>query len=134
MVENFAVWLLGRLLKRNLSIQTRNKIVIHILQGLHSIPLTAIISVNEEGEMIISGSSVDIEKGRQLQAHARAALQNKALNLIGEQVVYEAFIGAANKAIIPDDLLFYRAALWWGQQIEKYLILLAGRQEPTLEG
>lgn len=128
------VWLVGWLLTFKLSAEDKNKIVIHILDNLQAKQLGAIIDTNEDGELTISGKTVDIEKASQLRAHARSGLENKALNLIREQVVYETFTGAATKAITGEDLLFYRAALWYGQQVEKHLKLLAGRQEePALE-
>lgn len=124
-------WLVGKLIKRT-STAERNKIVIHILDSLQASPLNDIISVNDDGELTVNNRSLDIEKGRQLRTAADAALRNQALNLIREQVKYIAFVGAATKAQLPEDLLFYRAALWWGQEIERFLKLLAQRQEPDL--
>lgn len=119
------VWLLQKLVGKD-------KLVIHILDAVEARQLNAIIDVNADGEMTISGKTVDIEKGNQLRAHARAGLENKAFALIREQVVYEAFTGAATKAMTGDDLLFYRAALWWEQRVQAHLQLLAGRNEPDI--
>ncbi len=111
----------------------KDKLVVHILDYLQAIPLHAIVSTNEDGELTISGKTIDIEKARQLQAHARSALDNKALTLIREQVVYESYAGAATKAATGEDLTFYRAALWWAQEVEKHLKVLAGKEEAALE-
>lgn len=110
----------------------RNIVVVHLLK-LIDIPLGDIIASNENGELTISGKTVDIEKASQLRAHARSALENKALHLIREQVVYESFVGAAVKSQKPEDLVFYRAALWYGQRMGDHLRLLAGRDESTVE-
>ena len=110
----------------------RRQLVMHMLD-VEAVPLSAIVDVNEDGQLTISGRTLDIEKAKQLQVHARAALENKALALIREQVRYESYVGAAVKVKTPDELTFYRAALWWGQMEEKYLRLLAGREEPTLD-
>lgn len=76
---------------------------------------------------------MDMEKAKVLQEAARTALNNQALILIREQVVYETFTASATKAVTGEDLTFYRSALWWGQRIEYYLRLLAQRQqEPDL--
>lgn len=125
----FVVLFVGWALKRNLSVAQRNEIVVHILGALRAVPLSAIISVNETGELLISGRTVDMEKGKQLLAHARAAQQNQALHLIREQVKYETYVGAATKAASAEDLLFYRAALWFGQREEHFLTQLAQTQE-----
>lgn len=123
------VRLVGWTLKRNLSIQERNQIVIHLLDALKAVPLSAIIDVNTQGELTVSGRTLDMESGRVLLSTARAALDNKALNLIREQVKYEAYVGAVTKAALPEDMLFYRAALWWGQREEHFLNQLAQNQE-----
>lgn len=131
-MERLAVWLVGVLLRRSKSISTRSAIVIHILDSLQVIPLSAIIDTNANGELTISGRTLDIEMGRVLLGHARNALDNKALNLIRQQVLYEAFVGSATKANSPEDLLFYKAAIWWGQREEYFLKQLAQSEEPTL--
>ena len=116
------------LLGLKLSDEDRNKLVTIIIDRLGAMPLHGIISQSESGELLISGKAIDMEKMRQLQGHARAALENKALNLIREQVVYESFVGAAFKSTNTLDLLFGRAALWWGNREEYFLTLLAGRE------
>jgi hypothetical protein len=132
-MSSFVVWLVGYALKLNLSTEHRNKIVIHLLTALHAVPLSAIIDTNEQGEMLISGNTINIEKGIQLRGQAQAALKNQALNLIREQVKYETYVGAATKTATPEDLCFYRAALWWGQREEYFLKLLAQVQQEQPE-
>ncbi len=124
-----AVALIGWALKRSLTSEEKNKIVIHILRATQAIPLHAIVDVNDDGELTISGSTLDIERAVQLRESANLALNNKALNLIREQVVYETFVGSAIKSQKPEDLLFYRAALWWGEQVDRHLKTLAQRQQ-----
>lgn len=107
----------------------KDTLVIHILGLLKAVPLSDIIGVNADGQLTISGRTLDIEKGMQLQRSANQALRNEALSLIREQVKYESFVGAATKAAKIDDLTFYRAALWYGQQVEKHLRILAQRED-----
>lgn len=128
---SFVVIIVGWLL-RSVPFKVRQQLVVHILDSVQALPLSAIIDANEQGELTIRNRSLDIETVRALHAHARSALENKALNLIREQVKYEAAIGAVTKAVTGDDLTFYRAALWWGQREEHFLSLLAGREEPDL--
>lgn len=132
-MERLAIWIVGFVLKLNLSVEGRNRITVHLLDTLHALPLGDIIAENEDGFLTINGRTLDMEKARQLQIAADAALRNQSLSLIREQVKYEASIGAAVKATSVIDLLFYRAALWWGQEEEKYLRILAQKEkEPDL--
>lgn len=125
--------LVGWALKRKLTSAQRHAVVMHILDNVHALPLSAIIDTDEDGGITVNNRVLDIETSSQLREHARSALDNKALILIREQVKYQSYVGAATKAANADDLTFYRAALWFGQEVEKYLILLAGREEPTLD-
>ena len=126
------VRLIGWLMRRPLSTAERNAIVIHILGSLNAVPLSAIIETDAQGQLLIEGKPVDVERGVVLMRHAQMARSNKALNLIRTQVQYEAFLGAGHTARTPEDLLFYRAAIWWGQREDHYLALLAPREEPEL--
>lgn len=127
-----AIRLLGWLMRRPLTIGERNQVVIHILGSLKAVPLSAIITTDENGRLCVEGKPVDVELGRVLMSHARVAQANKALNLIRKQVQYEAIIEAANKVVTMEDLLFYRAAIWWGQREEYYLAQLSPEQAPDL--
>lgn len=119
-------------LKRaDLSPKDRNLLTGMLLEKLHAAPLHAILEVNEEGVMLVSGQPLDIEKGRQLQSSAGQALRNPALSLIREQVMYLAFVGSAIKSAEINDMAFYRAALWWCQEVEKLLKLLAQKSEES---
>lgn len=126
------VWLVGWLLKKKLTPEQHNEIVVHILDSLHAMPLTDIIIASEAG-LFVQGKEVGIEQGSILRNAAMQMTRNKAWSLIREQVVYESFVGSSVKAVKPEDLLFYRAALWWGQQEEKYLRLLIGENQPEVE-
>lgn len=126
------VWLVGWALKKNLTFEQRNKITVHILSSLQALPLHEIISVNDEGAILVNDRPLDMEKAIQLREAAVTALNNQALSLIREQVMYEALIHGGLKAGNVEGLMFTRSAVWWGQQEEKLLKLLAQREEPDL--
>lgn len=128
-MKTFVVWLVGFALKLELTSKERNKIVIHLLDNLQAVPLSDIIGTNEQGEMLVQGRTITMEKGARLQSAAHAMLTNQAMNLIREQVKYETYVGAATKTATPEDLTFYRAALWWGQREEYFLKLLSQTKE-----
>lgn len=126
------VWIVGWALKRNLTIEERNKIVVHILTSLQAAPLTDIITVSEEG-IKIGDKFLDMEQATLLREASMLALNNRALKLIREQVTYVAFVLLGIKADDAKSLLFARAALWWGQQEEFYLQLLAQKKHTVEE-
>lgn len=125
MWEKLALWALS---KATLSIEGRNALVVHILDKTQALPLSDIIYTDSEGNLIVDGRPVDLDKMRQLKATAQAALDNPALKLIRQQVMHEAVVvGLMSKARTDLDMYFSRAAIWWGQQVESKLLLLAQR-------
>jgi len=113
-------WLLG-----NATVEERTLYTALLLDRLGALPLSDILYQDEAGTLLIGGRPVDIEKARLLRNAARNALDNAALVLIREQVAYQASVLGSTKAQTPTDLLFARAALWWVQEVEKKLRLLA---------
>lgn len=124
-----AVWTANFALNRaKLTVEDRNSLVIHILERLHALPLSDTIYQDNNGNIIVNGRSLELEDVRALHSHATNALENKALTLIRQQVMYQATtIGLMSKAHSDLDLLFSRAAIWWGQQEQEKLLLLARR-------
>lgn len=96
------------------------------MDNLEMVPLDEIFK-EDNGDILVGGKVVDVDKAFQLREQANVALDNSTLNLITEQVAYEAFVGGVHKCVTPEDLYFYRAALWWGQRVKKHLMSLAGR-------
>lgn len=134
MLGKIAVQLTKFALRQNLSVDDRNALSVFILGTLDALPLRGIISQGSEGEILINGQELDYQKVRHLRESAKAALDNQALKLIMEQVDYVAFTLAAHKVESERQMLFARAALWWGQQVQKDLELLAQKdQQPSLE-
>ena len=123
-----AVRLVGFAFARaDLTIEDRNRLVVHILDNVQA-PIRDTIYTDNEGNLIVNGRSLNIEEMKQLREHARSALDNKALLLIRQQVMYEAFlIAIASKARNDLDLYFSRAAVWWGNAVEQKLNILAQR-------
>ena len=127
-MNRFVLWMLKH---SNLSLAERNELIIHILDKLEALPLRDIISSSDEG-ILINGKPADIEKLRLLRDSANAAIENYALNYIGEQVMWVATERLTKKITTPEELFFYRAALWFGEQLKAHLKILAGYQESPL--
>lgn len=115
--------------KRNLSVKEKNSLIVHIMDNLQSLPISSIISTNEEGETLLNGRSLDLEKAQQLRESARQALDNVALKVVNHEVLYTAVTMGVHKVQEPVELLFARAAIWYGQQQEVHLKILAQRTE-----
>lgn len=130
MWNRFIVWLTNYSLSRStLTLEQRNKIIIHIISSLHALPISGIITVNEEEEVLLSGRPLDFDKLRHLRESSIAALDNQAFKIINQEVLYAAVVGGLHKATTPEDLYFYRAAIWFGQQVQAQLRILAQRTD-----
>lgn len=127
------VWILALLLRnKRLSIAERNILSTAILERLEALPLRDIIEPSDEG-ILINGKPLNIEKARVLREAADAAIENQAFNYIGEQVRYMATERLIQKVTAPEDLYFYRAAIWFSEQMKAHLQILAQRS-PELPG
>ncbi len=129
MFNNIALKLVKILLNKSLTYTQRNELSNIILDNLDALPIRGIINVNDEGEILINGRSLDLEKAIQIREASRVALENKALQIVTEQVIYTAIVNGINKAITPEQMTFNKAAVWFGQEQEKLLKILAQRTQ-----
>lgn len=135
MLTNIKDWLLTYLLKRDLSEKMKLKLSTLLLENFHALPFRDIITVNEKGVLLVSGRQLDIEQTISLRESASGALQSVALKLINDQVLFNAVSLGVHKVERPEQMMFSRAAIWWGQQQHELLKLLAGDigTSPNLE-
>lgn len=110
----------------NLSIRDRSELFTAVLTKIVALPLRDIISYNDEGNLLVNGQALEMARALQLRDSAKGALENQAHKIAYEQILYKALEAAAFKTGNPDDLYFYRAAIWWGQEEVKILNVLAG--------
>lgn len=127
MLNSIALKLVKFLLNKKLSYEQRNFLTNIILDNLDALPIRGIIETNDDGEIVINGSSLDIEKTIQICEAARIAENSPVLKLIRDQVTYTAIVNGVNKAIRPEEMNFYKAAVWFGQEEEKMIKALAQR-------
>lgn len=120
---------------RTPTVAERNLYTGILLDKVKALPLHDIISKNDAGEILVSGQTLDIDKARMLMESAKAALMNQSLKIVRERVLWSAVQQGLAKGLAPDELLFFRAAIWFGEEETKHLRILAGLendQEPTL--
>lgn len=121
------------LTRGNLTLEESNLLITSVLDVLGALPFTDVISVDDEGVLSVNGRSLALEEMKKLRDAAESALNNSALTLVRDQVAYIAVTTGVHKADSIAQTFFCRTAIWWGQQENKLLHLLAQRtQEPTL--
>lgn len=118
--SRLAIFALNR---SDLKIEDRNLLTNSILKTLAALPLRDILEFKADGSLLVRGTELDREQVRMLRESAKAALESRSLGLIRDEVLYKAFIFGLNKSVNNEQLLFAKAAVWWGQ--EEYNLLKA---------
>ena len=129
LTTKIVVFLLG---KTNLPLEDRSFLTTVLMDRLRDLPLHDIMALDDQNNLIVNGKPLDLEKARLLRESAIAALKNSAFTLIRDQVAFVATTLGVHKAETPEQMFFARAALWWGQQEQKHLELLTGKEESAL--
>lgn len=109
----------------DLTLEDRALLTTLILDKVGALPLRDLVVLNDGGSLIINGKPIDAETAKNLQTSAKAALRNQALRLIRDQVIFTAITIGVHKLEKVDQSFFARAAIWFGQQEQEYLELLA---------
>ncbi len=116
----FALWLL----KRPLSMECRTLLINAILDRLSAIPLRDIITLSENGSLVINGKELDMEELKIIYQSAIALRNNRVFNLIQDQVLHNALTFGLNSSVTLEMLYTSKAAVWWGQEENKLLKLI----------
>lgn len=122
MIVKLVIYLLKR---TKINAQDRARLTNVILEKIGAIPSFDIIFENEKGELIINNRILDREAEARVRESAKAAVKNRALNLIISQVTYKAITHGVHKAETPEQILFGKAAIWQGQQVINTLLAIA---------
>lgn len=126
-VVRLAVWLLDKV---ELSIDQRNLLTGKLLDQLGArTPLRDIIRIDEEGTLLVNGNPLTPYEARQYHEGAKSALNNATMRLIWDQIRYECFKGGVSNGAKPEDIMFYRTALWNGERERFFLALFEGQSE-----
>lgn len=112
MLARLVCWILER---KNLSQKDREKITNQLLKSIDALPTRAIITINE-GKLFIGGAPMEGEKTASLRESATAVLNNPALKIVHDQVLYQAISIGIHQAQTTEQVQFAKAAIWYGQQ------------------
>jgi len=119
----FVAWLLSR---SRISIRDRIVLTNAVLDKLAVVQSGDILTVDSSGKLAISGQPMELEFARILSESARAMLHSTARSVVRKQVEYIAVTHGIHKAETPEQMLFAKAAIWYGQEEDKLYRLLAG--------
>lgn len=119
------LWLFRQLLRAPLSREERALYTGFLLDALDGAPVRDIILVNEQGELLVNGRSLTPEELGAYGKMAKGLLDHPLLKLIWDQIRYSCFKGGVSGGKDQDSILFYRTALWFGEQERAWLRLLA---------
>ncbi len=126
MLRRIAIKIISFLLgNKELSLEDRSLLTSLVLDKLQALTLKNIITISEDGSVIVNGKTLTSEHKILLRESARGALNNQALNLIHDQVEYTAITNGIHKANNSQQLLFSQSAIWYGQQEREWLKILA---------
>lgn len=115
-------------LLKNVTLANQDRIVLtnSILHVLKALPIRDALVVNENGRLMVNGREIDLETAKILRESAKAALTSQALRIINDQVSFIAITTGVHQADNPWSMIFGKSALWYGQQQDKFLKILAG--------
>ena len=122
-----AVYLVKWLLKNSqLSLENRIVLTAALLDKLNFIPAKDIIKTNQLGRLEINGREVTLEYAGQLRESAKRDLESLSRKIVNEQVAFRAVTLGIHNGDTLEKLIWSRVALWWAQEQEDLLKLLAG--------
>lgn len=122
MLARLTVWLL-----KHSRVSQEDKILLtnQLLSTVGALPLHATFTVDETGKLLIRGRPLEYEQAVALRESASNILNSNAWQLVKEQVLYEAISKGVHEALNTDQVLFAKAAIWFCEQQDKTLKVLA---------
>ena len=108
-----------------ISIEDRIILTASVLDKLQALPLRDIIKFNEEGILLVNGRTLTSEGKAMLREGAKTLLNNATRKMIHEQVAFAAISIGVHNGQTPEQLMFARSAIWYGQQEDILLRKLA---------
>jgi hypothetical protein len=123
-MEKLVLKLICRLLKRDWSLASRNRLVGEVMVSVDALPVKDIIT-ERDGRLYINNKPIELEQAIRLKEGARAILNNSVYKLVKEQVAFQAVTLGFHKAETERQILFGKAAIWHGQQEKVLLELLS---------
>jgi len=118
------------LTKGNLSVEDSNLLTGVELSKLGAVPFTEIVTYDEDQSLLIGGKPLTLDEAIHLRESAITALENKAFQIVCEQVTFLAVTHGMHKAETPEQMYWGGVGVWWTQNVIRSLMALA--QKSTL--
>ena len=128
-MQKIIIKIIGWLLSRNLKLSERTLLINSVLDKLSMLPVRNIITVSENGSLVINGKELDHEEMKLIQDSAKALRDNRVFGLIQDQVLHNALSFGLNTSTTLEMLYTSKAAVWWGMEESKLIKLLTGELE-----
>ena len=128
-MQKIIIKIIGWLLSRNLGLKNRTLLINSVLDKLSMLPVRNIITVSENGSLVINGKELDHEEMKLIQDSAKALRDNRVFGLIQDQVLHNALSFGLNTSTTLEMLYTSKAAVWWGMEESKLIKLLTGELE-----
>ena len=98
-----------------------------LLRNLGALPIRDIILFDEKRQqLLVEGSPLNPKEAATIMEISRNLLDNSLMNKIWNQIKYECLKRGVSEGNNPDSILFYRVALWFGEQERQWLRMFAG--------
>lgn len=106
--------------------ENRISLTTALLSKLNFIPAADIIRTNANGKLEINGREVTLEYAGRLRESAKRDLDSLSRKIICEQIAFKAVTLGVHNGDNLEKLFWARVALWWNQEQQLLLELLAG--------
>ena len=109
----------------HISLENRALCTAAILGKLNAFPTRDIISLDQNGTILVNDRPLDMEMARKLRESAKYVLDSTARRFVREQVLFKAINIGVHNGDSTEKIMFSRVAIWWGQQEDEFYKLLA---------
>lgn len=103
----------------------KNQVLTGAIAGISGVPLTASISVESDGSIMIHGKKLSALDMQALRESADGALNSYARSVVRDHVRFVAINNGFLKNDNLDTQVFYKAALWFSQEEDRVLSALS---------
>ncbi len=109
--------LLIKILKnKKTTLEDRQLILETLLESITVVPITDIVTFDNNGTLLLSGKTLNIDQAIALRESAIALQKNQFYKVIKEQIAMEAIKIGVHKGNTLEQIMFPKAALWIQQQ------------------
>lgn len=110
----------------SLTLEDRALLTTLILDKLKALPVSAILTTDDDGTLVLNGKRVNAELAIAINKSAARVLGERAFKVVLEQTRFAAVDIGIYQGLTPDQSVFAKAALWQIGETKKSLEWLAG--------